>query len=87
MHSIAPEMVLDFIIKNRLFYLSNIIESFLSLVSKSKGELKAKLISSKKLSTEEQQKIQSELSKDFQSPINIDYKYDPDLIGGLVIQY
>jgi len=26
------------------------------------------------------------LSKDFQSPIKIDYKYDPDLIVGLVIQ-
>jgi F-type H+-transporting ATPase subunit delta len=26
------------------------------------------------------------LSKDFQSAIEIDYKHDPDLIGGLVIQ-
>ena len=34
----------------------------------------------------ELEKIRSELSKDFQSPIKIDYKYDPNLIGGLVIQ-
>ena len=27
-----------------------------------------------------------ELSKDFKSPINIEYKYDPNLIGGLIIQ-
>ena len=73
-------------IKNRLFFLGKIIESFLNLVSNNKGELKAKLVSSKKLSTEEQKKIQSELSKDFKSPLNIDYKYDPDLIAGLIIQ-
>jgi len=45
--------------KNRLFYLSNIVESFLNLVSNNKGELKAKLISSRELSSNEQQKIQS----------------------------
>ena len=73
-------------IKNRLFYLSNIIESFLNLASKSKGELKAKLISSKKLSSDEQKKIQTELSKDFKSSLNLDYKYDPELIAGLIVQ-
>ena len=74
------------IIKNRLFFLNKIIESFLNLVSNNKGELKAKFVSSRKLSTEEQKKIQNELSKNFKSPLNIDYKYDPDLIGGLIIQ-
>ena len=73
-------------IKNRLFFLGKIIKSFLNLVSNNKGELKAKLVSSKKLSIEEQKKIQSELSKDFKSPLNVDYKYDPDLIAGLIIQ-
>ena len=73
-------------IKNRLFFLSKIIKSFLNLVSTNKGELKAKLISSKKLTIEEQKKIQKELSKDFKSSLKIDYKYDPDLIAGLIIQ-
>ena len=73
-------------IKNRLFFLNQIIDSFLDLVSSSKGELKAKLLSSKKLSKAELEKIRSELSKDFQSPMKIDYKHDPNLIGGLVIQ-
>ena len=73
-------------IKNRLFFLSQIIDSFLDLVSSSKGELKAKLLSSKELSTVELEKIRNELSKDFQSPIKIDYKHDPNLIGGLIIQ-
>ena len=73
-------------IKNRLFFLGKIIVSFISLVSTSKGELKAKLVSSKKLSIEEKKNIQLELSKDFKSPLNIDYEYDPDLIAGLIIQ-
>ena len=72
--------------KNRLFFLNQIIDSFLDLVSSSKGELKAKLVSSKELSKMELEKIRNELSKDFQFPIKIDYKHDPDLIGGLVIQ-
>ena len=72
--------------KNRLFFLDKIIESFLSLVSKSKGELKTNLISSKKLSIDEQEKIQMELSKNFKSPLNIKYKFDPNLIAGLIIQ-
>jgi F-type H+-transporting ATPase subunit delta len=73
-------------IKNRLFFLEKIIVSFLNLISTGKGELKAKLISSKELSVEEKEKIQEELSKDFKSTLNIDYKFDPNLIGGLVIQ-
>ena len=72
--------------KNRLFYLNQIIDSFLNFVSTKKGELKAKLLSSKKLTAEELEKIRYELSKDFKSPIKIDYKHDPDLIAGLVIQ-
>ena len=73
-------------IKNRLFFLKQIIDSFLNLVSSGKGELKAKLLSSKELSKGELEKIRSELSKDFQSTIMIDYKYDPNLIDGLIIQ-
>ena len=49
-------------------------------------ELKAKLISSKELTSSELEKIQTELSSDFKSPIKIEYKYDASLIGGLVIQ-
>ncbi len=73
-------------IKNRLFFLNQIINSFLDLVSSSKGELRAKLLSSKKLSKTELEKIRSELSKVFKSSIKIDYEYDPNLIAGLVIQ-
>jgi len=73
-------------IKNRLFFLDQIIDSFLNIISINKGELKAKLVSSKQLSKKELDNIQSELSKDFKSPIKVDYKYDPNLIAGLIIQ-
>ena len=73
-------------LKNRLFFLDKITESFLNIISKSKGELKAKLISSKKLSDIEQKKIQDQLSENFKSHINIDYTYDSSLIAGLIIQ-
>ena len=69
-----------------LFFLDKIIDSFLGLISISKGELKAKLISSKKLSKEEQKKIKTELSESLKSQLNIDYEYDPGLIAGLVIK-
>ena len=73
-------------IKNRLFFLGQIIDSFLNITSINKGELKAKLISSKQLTKKELENIQSELSKDYKSPIKIDYIYDPNLIAGLIIQ-
>ena len=73
-------------IKNRLFFLGQIIDSFLNIISINKGELKAKLISSKQLTKKELENIQSELSKDFKSPIKVDYIYDPNLIAGLIIQ-
>ena len=73
-------------VKNRLFFLGQIIDSFLNIISINKGELKAKLVSSKQLSKKELENIQSELSKDFKSPIKIDYTYDPTLIAGLIIQ-
>ena len=72
--------------KNRLFFLTKIIESFLNLVSNNKGELKAKLISAKKLSDEEKVKIQKELSEYFKSSLNLTYEYDPNLVAGLIIQ-
>jgi len=73
-------------VKNRLFFLGKIIESFLNLVSNNKGELKARLISSKKLSLLEQKKIQDELSQEFKSKLNIKYEFDPNLIAGLILQ-
>ena len=85
-----PKILKNFLgflaLKNRLFFIEKIIHSFLNLVSTNKGELQAKLVSSKKLSPEEQRKIKIELSKDFKSPLNIQFKYDADLVAGLIMQ-
>ena len=72
--------------KRRLFFLEIIMNSFLQLVSKSRGEIHAQLSSSKELSPSELANIQKELSENFTSKIKLDYKYDPKLIGGLIIQ-
>jgi len=73
-------------LKNRLFFLHEIIKSFLNLVSDKKGEIRAKIVSSKQLSAEEQKKIQNDLSENFKHKIEIDYHYNPNLIAGLTIQ-
>ena len=72
--------------KRRLFFLEKILNNFLQLVSKNRGEIKANLSSSKELSQSEIKSIQTELSENFTSKIMLDYKYDPTLIGGLIIQ-
>ena len=72
--------------KGRLFFLGKILDSFLNLVSSSKGELKVNLSSSKELLKQEIELIQQDLSKHFGSDIKINYKFDPNLLAGLVIQ-
>ena len=72
--------------KRRLFFLEKILNNFLQLMSKSRGEIKAKLSSSKELSQVEIENIQKQLSENFTSKIILDYKYDPTLIGGLIIR-
>ena len=63
----------------RSLYLSNFDSSEIC-------ELKDKIVYSKKLSVDVQKKIQTELSSNFKSQLKIDYKYDPNLIAGLIIQ-
>ena len=78
---------LNFLIqKRRLFFLERILQSFIDICSKKRGELKAELKSAKELSNEEISKITQELTKNFSSKIKLNYKYDKSLIGGLVLQ-
>ena len=63
--------------KRRLFFLEKILNNFLQLVSKSRGEIRAKISSSKELSQAEIENIQKQLSENFTSKIILDYKYDP----------
>tara|TARA_B100000886_G_scaffold319974_1_gene261094 strand:+ start:50 stop:607 length:558 start_codon:yes stop_codon:yes gene_type:complete len=72
--------------KRRIFFVNKIIESFLRLCSRKRGEIKVSLISSKELSQTELNDISSDLSKSMGSTLKFDYKVDKELIGGLKLQ-
>ena len=44
------------------------------------------MTSAKNLTENEVSKIKEELTKDFSSKIRLNYKHDPSLIGGLIVQ-
>ena len=72
--------------KRRIFFVLKIIESFLKLCLKKRGEIKASIISSKKLSEMELTNISKDLSTSTGTTIKLDYKVDENLIGGLKLQ-
>ena len=74
------------IIKRRFFYVEKILKDFIVICSKNRGEISAKLTVAKELNEDEINRIKSELSKNFGSDIKLNYNYDPDLIGGLIMQ-
>ena len=78
---------LSFLIsKRRFFYVEKILKDFIETCSKKRGEIKAELTAAKELTEKEINSIKEELSKNFSSKIKLNYKYDPSLIGGLVVQ-
>ena len=78
---------LNFLIKKRrFFFIERILKSFIETCSRKRGELKAELRSAKNLSSDEITKITELLTKNYNSKIRLNYKYDESLIGGLVIQ-
>ena len=74
------------VIKRRIFYIKKIFLSFLTLASTQRGELKASLVSSKNLTSEELENLSKDLSKTLGAPITFDYEVDENLIGGLKMQ-
>ena len=74
------------VMKRRFFYVEKILKDFVMICSKNRGEITAKLIVAKELNENEIKKIKDELSKNFGSEVKLNYNYDPDLIGGLIMQ-
>ncbi len=74
------------VIKRRFFYVEKILKDFLTICSKNRGEISAKLTVAKQLNENEINKIKNELSQNFGSDIKLNYNYDPNLIGGLIMQ-
>ena len=56
------------------------------MCSKNRGEISASLTVAKKLNDDELESIKKDLSIKFGSNINLNYRYDPELIGGLIMQ-
>ena len=74
------------VMKRRFFYVEKILKDFVIICSKKRGEISAKLIVAKELNENEINKIKNELSQNFGSDVKLNYNYDPDLIGGLIMQ-
>ena len=74
------------VMKRRFFYVEKILRDFVTICSKNRGEISAKLIVAKKLNENEINKIKDELSKNFGSDVKLNYSYNPDLIAGLIMQ-
>jgi len=94
-NKISVEMKLSNIVRNflsilvtkrRIFFLNSIFRNFLLLASKKRGELKAQLISSKSLTSDELKNLNSEISKVLGNVVSFDYKVDESLVGGLKMQ-
>ena len=78
---------LSFLIsKRRLFYVEKILKDFVETCSKKRGEIKAELTAAKELTENQINSIKEDLTKSFSSKIKLNYKYDPNLIGGLIVQ-
>ena len=78
---------LNFLVtKRRLFYVEKILKDFVTICSKNRGEISAKLTVAKELNENEINKIKNDLSQNFGSDVKLNYNYDPDLIGGLIMQ-
>ena len=74
------------VMKRRFFYVEKILKDFVMICSKNRGEISAKLTVAKELNKNEINKIKDELTQNFGSNVKLNYNYDPDLIGGLIMQ-
>ena len=72
--------------KRRFFYIEKILNDFLFICSNARGEIQAELSAAKNLNENEINNIKNELSSTFGSNIKLKHKYDPSLIGGLIIK-
>ena len=72
--------------KKRIFFVSEIIEEFLKLVSHKKGEISANLFSSKQIDNKTISEIEKEISENVKGTIKLKSEIDESLIGGVVLQ-
>ena len=66
--------------------MEKIFLDFIDTCSKKRGEMKAELTAAKDMSKDVIKKIENDLENTFDSKIKLNFKKDPSLIGGLIIQ-
>ena len=86
LNSLLKKFLNFLVMKRRFFYVEKILKDFVMICSKKRGEISAKLTVAKELNENEINKIKNELSQNFGSDVKLNYNYDPDLIGGLIMQ-
>ena len=74
------------IMKKRIFFVGEIIEEFIRLVSSKKGEISANLFSPRKLDDRTISVIEKEISENIKGSIKLKSKVDESLIEGIVLQ-
>ena len=86
LNSLFIKFIKFLIHKRRIFFLKNILNYFINYCSIQRGEVRAELVSSKKLDDSQIQKIKEEMTKDFNSKIDLIYKVDESLLAGVKIK-
>ena len=86
MDKIIKNFFFILIIKKRIFFVSEIIEEFLRLVSSKKGEISANLFSSRQIDDKTISEIEKEISENVKGTIKLKSEIDESLIGGVVLQ-
>ena len=85
-NKLVKNFFLILIIKKRIFFLDQIIEEFLKLISIKRGEVSGNLISPKEIDEKTILDIQREISTNIKRSIKLKPKIDESLIGGIVVQ-
>ena len=86
LNSLLKKFLNFLVMKRRFFYVEKILKNFVMICSKNRGEISAKLTVAKELNENEINKIKDQLTENFGSNVKLNYNYDPDLIGGLIMQ-
>ena len=86
LNSLFIKFIKFLIYKRRVFFFKNILDDFINYCSFQRGEVRAELVSSKKLDNSQIEKIKEEMTKDFDSKINLSYKVDESLLAGVKIK-
>ena len=85
-NGLFKRFIIFLIQKRKFFYIEKILNDYLEVCSRSRGEIKAEIQTAKELNETDISKVKKELAENYGSNIKLNYKHDPSLIGGLVLK-